>query len=672
MARTGLIMRFAAFLLLASVAAGAGTSQIPAPDPFAVMVKKGLDAWARLAAEEKGQIAPLKEVEPGWFSQDPPLREVASADGLMVAGTRDGSLYVRGRASDEIRVIAAPEGQMRWTIEDALWSPDGLHLAAKTIDDSAVPRITLTGPQFGPGNSRQVPYSRIGEPLPTVRVFMIEVATGKSVEVARRRDRPYINIVDWSADGRILRLLTADRHQRILELRSADRGSGSTTLLHVEPRPVSVTSLALLHGFSQRLRDMNLVRFLPDGSFVWLSDRSGFQHLYLYSASGRLVRSLTEGKLAGFVDRLVDVDVPNRRLFARVTGFDEADPYRHKLVRIDLDDRRITDLIEADHIPSVRLSADRKRVQLVKADFPSTVDIVEIEAGGGPAKTLFRTDWTEVEAAGFVRPEITYVLAADGKTRLRAVVEFPFGFDPSKRYPVIHSIYAGQHTISTPLSPRNQGPWRDARMGGGNFIFVAIDGRGTPGRGRAFQNHDYGRFGQVQAADQIAGIRALAATRPYMDLNRVGVIGGSWGGYFGLRTALEAPDLYKAGLFYAGAFEMSRMRVSAEPFMGCSKQECPLSYARASNIALIDRLKAPLLILHGTADNDVPIGESRNLVAALDRSGKPYEFVEVPGWNHFVSAWPEFGPRAMAFFKKHLGGPEEQARPGRSDQVSGH
>jgi dipeptidyl aminopeptidase/acylaminoacyl peptidase len=195
-------------------------------------------------------------------------------------------------------------------------------------------------------------------------------------------------------------------------------------------------------------------------------------------------------------------------------------------------------------------------------------------------------------------------------------------------------------------------------MGGKEFIFVVIDGRGTPGRGRKFQNY---QFGQVQAADQVAGLRALAATRPYMDLGRVGVMGGSWGGYFGLRTMLEAPDLYRAGVFYAGAFEMPRMRVSAEPFMGCSKEDCPQAYAKASNLAMIERLRAPLLVLHGTADNDVPIGESLNLVAALKRHRKPHEFVAINGWNHFVSNWPEFGPRAMAFFRTHLGQPENTA-----------
>lgn len=657
---TNFLLRLAGLLTLA-LAAPAGAQNSPSQaDPFLATVKQGVDAWNALAPQAAAKnLPPLREVEEGWFNQDPRLREVAAPDGLRVAGTREGNLYIRSRSSDELSIVKTRVGAQRWTVEDAEWSPDGRHLAVKSIDQSGLPEITLTGPQFGRSGRTQVPYSRIGEPLPTVRLWIVDITTRNAVLVAQRRSWPYINVVGWRGDGKVLRVMTADRILRSLELRAVDAATGSTTLLHSEPEPVSVTSLNMLHGFSQKLRELNLVRFLPDDSFIWTSDRSGFKHLYLHDASGRLVRSLSERRMTGFIDQLLHVDAPGRIIFARATGFDPADPYRQKLVRIDLDRGIVTDLIEAGHIPAARFLPDRKRIQLIKTEFPDVVDIVEITTDGRDEKTLFKTDWTDVLAAGYVPPEVVFVPAADGRTRLRAVVEFPIGFNSAKRYPVIHSIYAGQPTINTPLSPRNEGPWRNAHFGDGSFIFVVIDGRGTPGRGRAFQNFDYHRFGQVQTADQVAALRALAATRPYMDLSRVGVMGGSWGGYFGLRAALEEPELYKAGVFFAGAFEMQRMRVSAEPFMGCSIEECSDAYRKSSNIALVRRLKAPLFLLHGTADNDVPIGETINLRIALERHHKQYEFISIEGWNHFVSRWPDFDERASAFFRRHLGGPKQ-------------
>jgi dipeptidyl aminopeptidase/acylaminoacyl peptidase len=233
----------------------------------------------------------------------------------------------------------------------------------------------------------------------------------------------------------------------------------------------------------------------------------------------------------------------------------------------------------------------------------------------------------------------------------------PPNYDPAKRYPVIHRIYGGPNDAVVPPSPRNGSLWDLSTFARAGFVVVMIDGRGTPGRGREFQNFGYGRFGQVEIADQIEGLRNLAKTRPYMDLERVGLNGGSWGGYFGLRAALLAPDLYKAGVFGAGAYEMRRMRVSAEPYVGCSLQKCRERYDKASNLALIKRLKAPLLLFHGTADDDVPVEETKHLMAALDGAGKPYEFVEIPGWPHFYSNWPETSPRTVAFFQKHLGPP---------------
>lgn len=629
-------------------------------DPFAEMTSQGRAVWAKiLDGSDLTSLPPLREVEAPLFTQDPPRLEVASRD-RRVAGTRNGDLYMRNRQSDEITVIAKARGPARWTIEDAEWSPDGRYIAAKTIDDSRVPLIRLNGSQFGPTGVAQVPYSRLGQPLLVVRVFIVDTVTGSVTPVRHEPSRPYVNIVGWRGDSGAVRLLSADRYQRRLDLLTADPRSGSAILLHTEAQPVSVTSLNLLHGYSDALRAMKLVSFLGDDSFVWLSDRSGFQHLYLHAPDGRRLRSISKNRMAGFIDSVLDVDPAKRRIFARAAGFG-TDPYAHRIVRIDIDQDRVVTLAEAGHIPQFKVSADRKRLWLYKTSFPDHLSIEAITDEGQPFETLWRADWRKVNATGYVHPEVAFVHAADGRTPIRAVIVFPPNFNPKLRYPVIHHVYGGPQRTSAPLSPRNVTLWEQSKTARSGFIVVTIDGRGTPGRGRDFQNHSYGRFGQVEAGDQIAGLRALAATRPYMDLKRVGIMGGSWGGYFGLRTALTEPDLYKAGVFWAGAYEMARMRVAAEPFIGCSRAQCPASYTRASNLAVLHRLKAPVLLMHGTADNDVPIEESLNLVRSLRQHGKPHELVEIHGWTHSVSSWPEFAGRMIDFFERHLGDPEEAA-----------
>jgi len=427
-------------------------------------------------------------------------------------------------------------------------------------------------------------------------------------------------------------------------------------VLHSEPRPVSLVGLNMHHGFVEALRAQKIVSFLPDGTFVWTSDRSGYRHLYLHDADGALRRALTPGRIAGWVDRVVDVDAAQRVVFAKTNGH-ARDPYMERLVRIDLDTGNSTTLAEADHIANVRFSPDHSKVWLATAGFPATRNVIEVPASGGDASTLWQGDFQPALAQGWRAPEITMVPAADGKTMLRAMVLSPYPLQPGKRYPVVQHIYAGPPTVFVPLSPTNGRVATMAQLARVGFVVVMVDGRGTPSRGRAFQNYGYGRFGQVEPADQIAALRHLARTRPYMDLDRVGVTGASWGGYYGLRTLLMAPDLYKAGVFAAGAFELSTMRVSAEPFMGCGPQDCAAAYRAGSNFALIHRIKAPLLLVHGTADDDVPIEESMRFVEALKRAGKPHEFVAMDGVTHAMWEQPTVDAARIAFFRKHLASP---------------
>lgn len=596
---------------------------------------------------------PLKVVRPGQFSYMPPVTEVASPDRRLVAGTKDGNLYVRPETTDDIQVLAHADAAGHWDIEGALWSPDGALLAVKKIDDAKVPMTTLRGEQFGPTKTRQVRYSRVGQPLPTTQLYVVDVRTGRATPILHDPAQPYLQLLEWRRDSRQLRLLRADRYQTHLDLLVADPRNGKVRVLLTERKPISLIGLNMLDGYTQQLLAQKIVTFLPDDSFVWTSDRSGFRHLYHYKADGTLRSALTERRMEGWVDRVIEVDVPNRIVYAKANGH-AANPYFDRLIRIELDTGKLTTIAEADHIPAIKFSADKTRLWLIRAGFPQTRRIEEMTSTGTAVKTVWEADWTQALANGYAAPETALVPAADGKTLLRAMVVAPYPREPGKRYPVIQNIYGGPNASVVPPSPTNQNLAQMRRIAQQGFVVVMLDGRGTPGRGRDFQNFGYGRFGQVEPADQVAGLRNLAKDRPYMDLSRVGVMGGSWGGYFGLRTMLQAPELYKAGVFAAGAFELSTMRVAAEPYMGCAPDTCADAYAAGSNLALVGRLQAPLLILHGTADDDVPIEESRQLVRALERAGKPHTFVALDGATHAMWEQPEADQARIAFFREHL------------------
>lgn len=648
--------RLLSFVLVIPAPAAIAQSASAPTDPMIEMRDASRAAWNALpdVATGDGAKPSLRVIRPALFSHMPPVHEVEAPNHGLIAGTQAGALYVRKSGSDDVRIVARPDGTGRWDIEGAQWSPDGRLLVVRKLDDSAVPRIVLRGAQFGPMKVREAPYSRVGEPLVRSAMFIVDVATGKAVPIRHGTRDPYVQTIEWSPDGRQVRFLQADRYVRQLRLQAADAATGDVRLLHAESAPVSVVGLNILDGFVDALRAQKIAAFLPDGSFVWTSDASGYRHLYLYGPDGRLKRRLTLGRIDGWVDRVVDVDADRGVLYVKANGH-ATDPYFERLLRVDLNTNRVDVLAEADHIANIKFSSDRSKVWLATAGFPATRNIIEVPTSGGPARIVWQGDFDAARAKGWSSPELVMVPAADGMTPLRALVLAPYPLEPGKRYPVIQNIYGGPSAVWVPPSPINNQLSSMTAYARAGFVVVMVDGRGTPSRGRAFQNFGYGRWGQVEPADQVAALRTLAKSRPYMDLDRVGVVGGSWGGYFGLRTMLMAPDLYKAGAFGAGAFELATMRVSAEPYMGCGLRECAAAYRAGSNFALLERLHAPLQIMHGTADDDVPIEESLRLVDALKRLGKPYEFLPLEGATHALGAEPRVDAAHIEFFRKHLG-----------------
>jgi dipeptidyl aminopeptidase/acylaminoacyl peptidase len=245
-------------------------------------------------------------------------------------------------------------------------------------------------------------------------------------------------------------------------------------------------------------------------------------------------------------------------------------------------------------------------------------------------------------------PEEFVAKAADGRTDLHGVLYKPFDFDPAKRYPVIEMLYAGPQRTNIArtflsfmgLSPAEEGPTATtvqalAQLG---YIGVIVDARGTPQRGKAFQDVVYGNFGRNEIPDHVAALRSAAATRPYMDLNRVGVFGHSFGGYFSARAMLLAPDLYRVGV----ASGMSSPGVdgsngaSMEGYLDLVTRN-PGAYAYASNLPLVDRLRGELLIIAGTTDANTPFANAMKMVDALVTAGKHFDLVVLPERNHITT-----------------------------------
>ena len=254
-------------------------------------------------------------------------------------------------------------------------------------------------------------------------------------------------------------------------------------------------------------------------------------------------------------------------------------------------------------------------------------------AAGGPGFTYARADAGALATIGYAPSEAFQVIAADGVTPLHGRLYKPHDFDPRKRYAVIDVIYGAPFTSLVPNSfnGTSMGNLASAiaQMG---FVTMVLDARGAPGRSKAFHDTNYGRIGQGEIGEHVGALRQLAVTRPYMDLQRAGIHGHSWGGYFALRGMLSAPDFFKAG--YAGApGALDEEAVINEPNLGLRSAN-PGGYAAGANEPLAGQLRGALKIMHGSADVNAPLGSTMRMTDAFIKAGKHIELLIMPGQGH--------------------------------------
>lgn len=589
-----------------------------------------------------------KIISPGLFDHSRPHHEIYSASKNLFAGTVEGDLYFRNTNSDTYVNRLKPQIGWFWHIDNAMWSPNGDYLIAKQINYDGVPTIKLT--HSNATNITKKTYSRAGEKIPTQQFYIINTDTLEMVAVEHDDNYPYTHAIDWHSNNSSVFVVESDRLMKEIKLLNIDIHTGKSKVILHEKSDHYIIGLNLLQGNSRQLIQQGLVTFLHDRKqFIWLSERSGFYQLYLYDYDGRLIKLLTDGVF----ERIAKVDLEHNWLYY-LAHTDSSKPYNLQVFRSSLKTNNIEKLCDVDNIVDVFVSEKKDSIYVLRSGLPSLMQMDAYSINGSYLETIWRgnTDFLET---GYFNFEYPRVYDADQKYMLESLILKPKDFDPNKKYPVIEYIYGANFTnevIRHLLSPNL---WQMQNLANRGFIVVFIDGRGTPGRGKDFRDYSYGRFGQVEIKDHVAAIKQIAKDRPYMNLDKIGIIGHSWGGHFALRALLEAPDFYKVGHINAPAIDPKDFRVSIEPFMGCLPQDCPDQYEKSNISNKLSNLKAAIMIVHGTADDDVPIDESYKLVEKLKSLNYlNYKFVEYQGFNHIVMKHPEWESTMIAFFEREF------------------
>ncbi|MBF5041528.1 S9 family peptidase [Aggregicoccus sp. 17bor-14] len=586
---------------------------------------------------------------------------VAAPAGGAVAHPREEGFEVLDATGRSL--VARPgEKDYAWQVPERGWSPDGRFLLVARSDARKVHKLPIVDYSSPLEQVEWVPYSKTGTPLARTELHVVEPATGRVTQVAAHPEETYDWVAGWRPDGKEALVLQLSRDGKRLDLVAVDPATGKSRLVLREERPQSFVAALEFAGDSPGARAgwATQVTPLPDNRhFLWMSERDGWRHVYLYDYAGKLERQVTRGAFP--VHEVLGVGAGGQELLVLASA-EAGAPYDRIPYRVRLAGGALERVAPEPGVhrlfpsPTGRFFVDGHSTRTVPRAW-------DLRAGDGRSVLrLAQADVSGFTQLGLQPLEGFTAKAADGATPLYGVLYKPRDFDPTKRYPVIDYIYAGPFLSIVPWSYVNNGMATEAHaLAQLGFVVAVIDARGTPGRSKAFQDANYGRVGQTEIPDHVAALQQAAASRPYMDLARAGIYGHSWGGYFALRGMLTAPEFFKAG--YAGApGALEEEALINEPNLGLPSVN-PKAYELGSNLRVAGQLRGALKLMHGTSDVNASLSTTMRMAQALIAAGKRFDLLVMPGEGHSPQgpAGRYYRDDVRRYFVEKLGPPQAAA-----------
>ncbi|HVC99364.1 MAG TPA: S9 family peptidase [Pirellulales bacterium] len=583
-------------------------------------------------------------------------------DGRRVAYVRDHDVHVLDLTTREERRITQggseplTHGLAEFVAQEEMgrfsgywWSPDGHSIAYEEADSRDVEIWHVADPAHPEQPAHASYYPRPGKANVKARLGIVPATGGETVWVSWNAERyPYLGQVRWDKDGP-LTIVVQTRDQKELLLLKADPATGRTTRLLAERDPAWVCL------------EYDVPHWLAEGQgFLWISEREGGPQLEHRNAEGKLVSVLVprdQGLIAGprtephrAPPGLADVDWPSGSLVVRASP----DPTQSRLYRLSIATGETTPLGDSPgvHSPGIHGAVFAKN-HSVYVEQSTTLTAM-------PRTVVRRADGTAVGELPSVAEEPPFVpnteiLKIGDGAGFYAAVTRPRDFDPNQRYPVIVNVYGGPGHLHVLRAMGGQllPQW----LADQGFVVVAIDGRGTPGRGRDWERAISRHFGTVPLDDQVTGLKAVGRRLPQLDLDRVGIVGWSFGGYLSALAVLKRPDIYKAAV--AGAPVVDWLDYDThytERYLGLPDTDRE-AYEEGSLLTYAANLSRPLLLVHGTADDNVFFRHTLRLADALFRAGKHFEVLPLSGLTHMVPeplVMERQWTRIAGHFQRHL------------------
>ncbi|WP_406693987.1 prolyl oligopeptidase family serine peptidase [Singulisphaera sp. Ch08] len=574
-------------------------------------------------------------------------RSQDSPDGKWRVELKGHELRLRDKATGEEFLLAEGGADENRYEESAFWSPDSKRLVALRRSKGDARAVHLI--ESSPGDQLQpklhsFDYLKPGDKPSLVWPHLFDVADRKEIPIGDDLFKNPWRLGDfhWSLDSSRFMFLYNQRGHQVLRLVSVDAETGAARAIIDERSETFI-------DYSQKM----FLQYLDEtNEILWMSERDGWNHLYLFDAlTGQVKNQVTQGE---WVVRGIDrVDEATREVWFHGGGIHaNQDPYFVHYARVNLDGGGLVTLTEGDGTHQVSFSPDRKWLvdTWSRVDLPPVTELRSAK-DGKLILELERGDWSALLATGWRIPERFAANGRDGKTEIHGVIFRPSNFDPSRTYPVIEQIYAGPHGAFVPkeFSPLHRMPQSLAELG---FIVVQVDGMGTNWRSKAFHDVCWKNLGDAGFPDRILWMKAAAEKDPALDLSRVGIYGGSAGGQSAMGALLFHPEFYRAAVADCGCHDNRMDKIWwNEAWMGW-----PIGpeYAAQSNVTNAHKLRGKLLLFVGELDRNVDPASTMQVVHALIQAKKDFDFVVFPGAGHGAGGSPYGERRKRDFFVRHL------------------
>ncbi len=550
----------------------------------------------------------------------------------QVAYVADNNIFIydlatqkETQATKDGKINTIINGQGDWVYEEELvlvrafeWSPDGKKIAFVRFDETSVPKFEMAmfeGELYP--HDYEFKYPKVGEKNSVVTVHIYDVKAKKSKKVSGLPEYEYVPRIKWAGAGDLL-VYTMNRLQNDLKINKVNAAKFTVSLWLQETAPCY-------------LEINDHMRVLKDGGFIWLSERDGYNHLYRYDQTGKLMTQITTGNWD--VTDVYGVDETKNVIYYESA---EVSPMERHAYSISLDGQNKTKLTKNKGVNRVEFTNNFQYYIVTHSTLATPANITLYDIAGTEVRKLVDNSAVNdrLKATGINAPEFFTFKNSEG-TVLNGYMIKPADFNPKKKYPVFMYVYGGPG--SQEVIDEWQGPnyiWFQMLAQQG-YMIACVDNRGTGARGRDFRTVTYKQLGKLEVDDQIDAAKYLG-TLGYVDKTRIGIFGWSYGGYMTSLCITRGAEVFKTAIAVAPVSNWKFYdSIYTERYMG-TKESNPTGYDANAPTAYADQLKGNFLLVHGTADDNVHWQNSAELINAMVKSNKQFDLFIYPDKNHGI------------------------------------